>query len=88
MSLPVQIVMCPEGTALNTSNRRRDDEYSKKKGLELYKYIMHPRTKGFVDIVNALKVYKEFDICNITLGYVGGNISHEPGREEFRGLTL
>ncbi len=85
MSLPVQLLICPEGTALNTANRLKDDSFAKKNGLDLYQYIMHPRTKGFVECINALKIYKEFDICNVTLGYVGGNISHDPGKEEFTG---
>ena len=85
ISLPVHLSLFPEGTALTDSNRRKHLEFSKKKGLEEYEYIMHPRTKGFIQCVNLLKDVIEFDICNVTVGYVG-DVSHM-GKETLQGFN-
>lgn len=76
ISLPVQLVLFPEGTCLNKANLKKSHDFARKNGLELYEYVLHPRTKGFVQSVKSLKeVYGEFDICNVTTGFIG-NITH------------
>ena len=70
-ALPVQLLLYPEGAALTESNRKKHQEFCRNKGLEMYNYITHPRTKGFVQCINNLKDISEFDIYDVTMGYIG-----------------
>ncbi len=71
-SLPVQLLIFPEGSDLSDSNKEKDRQFAVKNGLHLNEYVMHPRTKGFVHCINMLREGSGgFDICDISVGYVG-----------------
>ena len=69
---PVQLLFFPEGTDLSDSNRLKGHEFAKKNGLQLYDYVLHPRTKGFIHCLQELrKGTTAPSIVNVTVGYVG-----------------
>ena len=70
-SLPVQLLLFPEGSNLSDLNKQKDRQFAEKNGLCVNEYVMHPRTKGFVHCVKQLRKRKEIDICDISVGYVG-----------------
>ena len=74
MEYPVQLLIFPEGTDLSKKNQSKDKEYSEKNGLSVNKYVLNPRTTGFVQCLQTLRSgWKEskVDICDITVGYLG-----------------
>lgn len=71
VSLPVQLLLFPEGTDLSPKNKQHDLEFSKKNDMRINEYVMHPRTKGFIQCVKTLREQNKLDICDITIGYVG-----------------
>lgn len=71
VSLPVQLLLFPEGTDFSPKNKAKDLEFAKKNDLRINEYVMHPRTKGFYQCVKILREQDQFDICDITVGYVG-----------------
>ena len=73
MHYPVHLILFPEGTDLSESNKKRDRDYSEKNGLPINKYVMHPRTTGFVHCMEVLnETYNTgISVCDITLGYNG-----------------
>ena len=71
---PVQLFIFPEGAMLTESNHIKDKEYSIKNDLPLNKYVLHPKTTGFVQCLQTLRTSwrkKEVDVYDITIGYVG-----------------
>ena len=73
MHYPVHLILFPEGTDLSESNKKRDRDYSEKNGLPINKYVMHPRTTGFVHCMEVLnETYNTgISVCDITIGYNG-----------------
>ena len=47
------LLIFPEGTDLSPSNQALDAEFAKKKGLETYAHVLHPRVVGFAEAVTA-----------------------------------
>lgn len=72
---PVQLVLFPEGTDFSESNRKKDKEYAVKENLPPYQSVLHPRTTGFVQSMQALRggttCSTSVDVCDVTIGYVG-----------------
>lgn len=75
-----------------TSSRTKDKEYALKNGLHVNEYVLHPRTTGFVHCVKVLREWGEFDICDVTVGYVGdipqGEVHMMKGTRVFNGWLL
>ena len=74
MEYPVQLLIFPEGTDLTQKNQLKDKEYSEKNGLSVNKYVLNPRTTGFVQCLQTLRngwKGRKVDICDITVGYTG-----------------
>ncbi|XP_077997790.1 lysocardiolipin acyltransferase 1-like [Glandiceps talaboti] len=86
---PTQILIFPEGTDLSKDNKMRGINYAKKNGLPVYEFVMHPRTTGFVFLVEKLRKQRMLDaIHDITIAYpqnipeneldiLKGNFPHE-----------
>jgi 1-acyl-sn-glycerol-3-phosphate acyltransferase len=73
------LLIFPEGTDLNPEGIARSKKWAEERGLPHYSQILHPRTKGFVEMVNALKrgkypIQKVFDV---TMGYRGSIAQNE-----------
>ena len=50
------LIMClvALGTDLSKTNQAKDESYAKSQGLTVYKYVLHPRTKGFTHLMSCL----------------------------------
>lgn len=48
------ILLFPEGTDLAPSNIVKSEKFCKDKNIVFYQQILHPRTKGFLHVVNTL----------------------------------
>mmetsp|Transcript_5254 Transcript_5254/g.16054 ORF Transcript_5254/g.16054 Transcript_5254/m.16054 type:complete len:373 (-) Transcript_5254:42-1160(-) len=53
--LPYQLLIFPEGTDLSDDNLRRSHEFSEKRGLEKYQYVLHPRVRGLMHCIQHLQ---------------------------------
>lgn len=69
---PIQLLLFPEGTDLSESNKSKGHKFAEEHGLQKYNYVLHPRTKGFVHCVQALRQGgRPVPVYNMTIGYVG-----------------
>eukprot|EP00731_Ephydatia_muelleri_P027380 Em0019g253a len=60
------------GTDLSESNKSKGHKFAEEHGLQKYNYVLHPRTKGFVHCVQALRQGgRPVPVYNMTIGYVG-----------------
>ena len=48
------LLLFPEGTDLSPSNRDKAKAFAKEKKLTVYQHLLHPRTAGFVEIIDAI----------------------------------
>eukprot|EP01135_Chromosphaera_perkinsii_P002300 Nk52_evm86s221 gene=Nk52_evmTU86s221 len=64
----LQMLIFPEGTDFNKKSLGRSDAFAEKMNLPKYKYVLHPRTTGFVHCVRELKDDIDF-IYDVSLGY-------------------
>ncbi|GLH03087.1 Uncharacterized protein GBIM_09006 [Gryllus bimaculatus] len=65
-----QILLFPEGTDLTESSRRRSHEFAKAHGLKHYTYVLHPKTTGFVFLVQRMRQNQQLDaVYDFTVGY-------------------
>ncbi|XP_071963372.1 lysocardiolipin acyltransferase 1-like [Antedon mediterranea] len=68
-----QILLFPEGTDFCKDSKPASDRYAKKNDLEIYKYVLHPRTTGFKYILqNLIKNNMVDAVYDISLGYPDG----------------
>lgn len=69
---PIQLLLFPEGTDLSESNKAKGQKYAEEHGLQKYNYVLHPRTKGFVCCIQALRQgIRPVPVYDMTIGYVG-----------------
>ncbi|XP_070578991.1 lysocardiolipin acyltransferase 1-like [Ptychodera flava] len=67
---PTQILIFPEGTDLSDNNKMKSADFAKKNGLQVYEYVLHPRTTGFIFLVEKLRKQSMLDaVHDITIGY-------------------
>ena len=60
----------PEGTDLHPKSRKQSDKYAEKHHLTKYKYVIHPKSSGFVHVVRLLQQNNHLDaIYDLTIGY-------------------
>jgi len=71
MDYPLQLLIFPEGTNLDTRSQPLSDRYARKNNLPLYKHVLHPRTRGFIHCLEKLqKGTRGVDaVYDITVGY-------------------
>lgn len=69
LDYPCQLLLFPEGGDLTYKSKKRSDTFADKEGLTRYKYSLHPRTKGFVYIMNALRSGELDAVYDITIAY-------------------
>ena len=74
---PLSLLLFPEGTDLSPSNVAKSNAFAAKAGLVQYKYVLHPRTRGFVYCLEELRgadaagAPAAIDaIYDVTLGYL------------------
>lgn len=65
-----QILLFPEGTDLSPNNIVRSNKYADKNNLPNYKYVLHPKTTGFVFLTNTMRKNKQINsVYDLTVGY-------------------
>ncbi|PIO71862.1 hypothetical protein TELCIR_06219 [Teladorsagia circumcincta] len=65
-----QILLYPEGTDKCPLATERSRKYAEKNGLVHYEYVLHPRTTGFVHIVQCMRKAGYIDyIYDVTIGF-------------------
>ena len=69
LDYPVQLLLFPEGGDLTYKTKKRSDDYADENGLPQYTYCLHPRTTGFVYIMNALRSGGLDAVYDVTIGY-------------------
>lgn len=69
---PLQLLMFPEGTDLDTHSLEKSKSYALKNNLPVYKRVLHPRLKGFTYCIEQLRSHHGIDaIYDVTVGYCG-----------------
>jgi lysocardiolipin and lysophospholipid acyltransferase len=58
MGQPYQILMFPEGTDLTEFTIKQSNRYADREGLPKLKYLIYPRTSGFVHLVQKMRQSK------------------------------
>ncbi|CAD5116894.1 DgyrCDS5738 [Dimorphilus gyrociliatus] len=73
-----QILIFPEGTDFCPNSSKRSDAFAAKNNLETYKYVLHPRTTGFVYFLQTMRKNKHLDaLYDITVAYPDELCSNE-----------
>jgi 1-acyl-sn-glycerol-3-phosphate acyltransferase len=67
------LLIFPEGTDLNAKGLAASDAFAEKAGLPKYRQILHPRTKGFTEMVTTLRAQPAplTVVYDFTLAYRG-----------------
>uniref|UniRef100_A0A914XC20 Phospholipid/glycerol acyltransferase domain-containing protein n=1 Tax=Plectus sambesii TaxID=2011161 RepID=A0A914XC20_9BILA len=55
LNMNYQLLFFPEGTDKSPGTTERSNAYAKKNGLKPYEYLIHPRTAGFVYLLNKMR---------------------------------
>uniref|UniRef100_A0AC35UDM3 PlsC domain-containing protein n=1 Tax=Rhabditophanes sp. KR3021 TaxID=114890 RepID=A0AC35UDM3_9BILA len=67
---PYQLLLFPEGTDKDEVGMRSSNSFADKNGLQRYEYVLHPRTTGFIHILQKLRELKYItSIYDVTVGY-------------------
>lgn len=69
INYPCQLLLFPEGGDMTHKSRKRSDSYADENSLPRYLYCLHPRTTGFVYIMNALRSGGLDAVYDVTIGY-------------------
>ena len=69
IDLPVQLLLFPEGGDLTSKSKEKSDNYADTNGLERYHRCLHPRARGFLYIIQALRSGGLDAVYDITVGY-------------------
>lgn len=71
----LNLMLFPEGTNLHPFTVEKSNKFAEQNNLEKYEYSLHPRSTGFLFIVNALNsdpsTYQLDGIVDVTIGYKG-----------------
>uniref|UniRef100_A0A183CCS2 PlsC domain-containing protein n=1 Tax=Globodera pallida TaxID=36090 RepID=A0A183CCS2_GLOPA len=82
-----QLLLFPEGTDKCPIATDRSQKFAEKNGLVQYKYLLHPRTLGFVHLLHKMRKEKYVDfVYDVTVAY-GGRIIQSEMDLILRGLT-
>ena len=66
---PCQLLLFPEGGDMTYKTKKRSDSYADERSLPRYQYCLHPRTTGFLYIMNALRSGGLDAVYDVTIGY-------------------
>ena len=67
---PIQLLIFPEGTDYCENTKNCSDAFAKKNDLQVYEYVLHPRTRGFAEAVGILRRNGTVkSVLDITVGY-------------------
>jgi lysocardiolipin and lysophospholipid acyltransferase len=67
---PKTILLFPEGTNLTAESRAKSKQFADKNNIKEFKYLLHPRTAGFVHIVHGMLERKMLNaVYDCTIAY-------------------
>ncbi|XP_062503636.1 lysocardiolipin acyltransferase 1-like isoform X2 [Corticium candelabrum] len=66
---PIQILLFPEGTDFCERSKKRSDDYAKQRDLPNYDYVLHPRTKGFSELVKIMQHGNIKSVIDVSIAY-------------------
>lgn len=69
LDLPVQILLFPEGGDLTSRSKAKSDAYADTNNLKRYDHCLHPRARGFVYVMEALRSGGLDAVYDMTVGY-------------------
>jgi len=76
----LQILLFPEGTDLTAGSQQRSHQFASSHQLDHYYQVLHPKTTGFVFLVQRMRQSKFFfnwvDFCN-DINYIRENLLAE-----------
>uniref|UniRef100_F1L750 Lysocardiolipin acyltransferase 1 n=1 Tax=Ascaris suum TaxID=6253 RepID=F1L750_ASCSU len=73
-----QLLLFPEGTDRGARAAFLSDIYAEKNSLPKYKYVLHPRTAGFIHLLQLMRRRKYIRyVYDVTVGYPNGMVNSE-----------
>ena len=69
IDLPLQLLLFPEGGDLTPRSKAKSDIYADANGLQHYEYCLHPRVRGFLYVMEALRSGRLDAVYDITVAY-------------------
>ena len=69
MNCPCQLLLFPEGGDITHKTKKRSDKYADENCLPRYQYCLHPRTSGFIYVMNALRSGGLDAVYDVTIDY-------------------
>jgi lysocardiolipin and lysophospholipid acyltransferase len=69
ISYPLQLLLFPEGTNLDSVTKVKSDGFARKNNLPCYEYVLHPRVRGFTFCMENLRNGRLDAVHDITVGY-------------------
>ena len=69
LNYPCQLLIFPEGGDFTYKSKKRSDKFADEKGYPHYHYCIHPRTTGFVYVMNALRSGGLDAVYDVTIAY-------------------
>lgn len=69
INYPLQFFLFPEGTDMYEQSLKNSDRYAEKNNLPKYKYVLHPRVKGFNYLVQRMRTNILNSVYDVTVGY-------------------
>uniref|UniRef100_A0A915C8T6 Phospholipid/glycerol acyltransferase domain-containing protein n=3 Tax=Parascaris univalens TaxID=6257 RepID=A0A915C8T6_PARUN len=73
-----QLLLFPEGTDRSERAAFLSDVYAEKNSLPKYKYVLHPRTAGFIHLLRLMRRRKYISyVYDVTVGYPKGMVISE-----------
>jgi 1-acyl-sn-glycerol-3-phosphate acyltransferase len=66
--VPASWLLFPEGTDMSESNVERSQAFARERGLQVYHHIIHPRTAGFVSLVQQARSHLDA-VYDITIAF-------------------
>ncbi|CAG9787710.1 unnamed protein product [Diatraea saccharalis] len=64
-----RLILFPEGTDLSEENQRRSEKYAATNNLTAYKFVLHPRTTGWVELCLRLRSAGLASVYDVTVAY-------------------
>ena len=69
MNCPCQLLLFPEGGDMTHKTKERSDKYADEHSLPRYHYCLHPRTTGFIYVINAMRSERLDAVYDVTIAY-------------------
>ena len=73
-----QLLLFPEGTDFRDDSWESSNRYAKKHELPVYDYVLHPRTTGFISMLEYMRRNNNVDqVVDVTIGYPKNMVQNE-----------